>query len=128
MSIETLAGIRNRMLPMLELAADQYRGRVSAGYPNVVDQLDRGVIGLEIDPSHALFVTSDGTDVVAEFYVRNNRDDNRSSGSRQKFSGMPSNDQRPLAPDTSDQALRNLVAELMRDFNDQPGLLYITDQ
>lgn len=128
MSIETLAGIRDRMLPMLQLVADQYRDRVAAGYPNVVDEVDRGMIGLELDPSHALFITSDGTDLMAELYLRNTRDDNRSGGSRQKFSGMPFNDQRPLAPDASDQDLRNLIAELMREFNHQPGLMYITDQ
>jgi len=127
-TIETLAGIRDRVLPMLQLVADQYRDRVAGGYPNVVDEVDRGVIGLEIDPSHALFVMSDGTDVMAELYLRNTRDDNRSSGSRQKFSGVPFNDQRPLGADTSDQELRNLIAELMREFNHQPGLLFITDQ
>lgn len=127
MSMETLSSIRDRMLPMLQIAADRYRNRVPAGYPNVIDQVDRGVIGLEIDSSYSLFITSDGTDVFAEIYRRNARTDNRASASRQKYSGMPFTDQRPLAADVSDQTLRNLIAELMSHFNEQPGLIHITD-
>lgn len=127
MSMETLSNIRDRMLPMLQIAADQYRNRVPAGYPNVIDQVDRGVFGLEIDSSYSLFITSEGTDVFAEIYRRNARTDNRASASRQKYSGMPFNDQRPLAADASDQTLRNLIAELMSHFNEQPGLIHITD-
>lgn len=127
MSMETLSSLRDRMLPMLQIAADQYRNRVPAGYPNVIDQVDRGVIGLEIDSSYSLFITSDGTDVFAEIYRRNARTDNRASASRQKYSGMPFSDQRPLSADVSDQTLRNLIAELMSHFNEQPGLIHITD-
>lgn len=127
MSMETLSSIRDRMLPMLQIAANQYRNRVPAGYPNVIDQVDQGMIGLEIDSSYSLFITSDGTDVFAEIYRRNARTDNRASASRQKYSGMPFNDQRPLAADASDQTLRNLIAELMSHFNEQPGLIHITD-
>ncbi len=125
--METLSSLRDRMLPMLQIAADQYRNRVPANYPNVIDQVDRGVIGLEIDSSYSLFITSDGTDVFAEIYRRNARTDNRASASRQKYSGMPFTDQRPLAADASDQTLRNLIAELMSHFNEQPGLIHITD-
>ncbi len=127
MSMETLSSLRDRMLPMLQIAADQYRNRVPANYPNVIDQVDRGVIGLEIDSSYSLFITSDGTDVFAEIYRRNARTDNRASASRQKYSGMPFSDQRPLSADASDQTLRNLIAELMSHFNEQPGLIHITD-
>jgi hypothetical protein len=125
--LATLAGIRDRMLPMLELAADRYRGRVPEGYPNVVDTVDSGVIGLEIEPSYALYITSDGTGVWADIYRRNPRTDNRASASREKFGGMPFNDQRPLRADVSDQELRNLIAELMADFNWYPNLINTTD-
>lgn len=127
MSMETLSSLRDRMMPMLQIAADRYRSRVPEGYPNVIDQVDRGVIGIEIDPSYSLYVTSDGTDLFAEIYRRNARTDNRASASREKFSGMPFNDQRPLAADASDQTLRNLIAELMSHFNEQSGLIHITD-
>jgi len=128
MSQEMLSSLRDRMLPMLQFTADQYRDRVPEGYPNVVDQVDRGVIGLEIDSSHALFITSDGTDVFAEMYGRNGRTDNRSSARWEKFGGTPVNDQRPLAADVSDQALRNLVAELMARFNGQHGMIHMSEQ
>jgi hypothetical protein len=125
--METLSGIRDRMLPMLELAADRYRGRVPEGYPHVIDAVDRGMIGLAIDPDYALYITSDGKDVVAEFYRVNPRTDNRAGGAREKFAGAPFNDTRPLAADISDQELRNLIAELMSYYNFQPGLIHITD-
>lgn len=127
MTMETLSGIRDRMLPMLELAADRYRGRVPEGYPHVIDAVDRGMIGLAIDPDYALYITSDGKDVVAEFYRVNPRTDNRAGGAREKFAGAPFNDTRPLAADISDQELRNLIAELMSYYNSQPGLIHITD-
>jgi len=128
MSQEMLSSLRERMLPMLQITADQYRDRVPEGYPNVVDQVDRGVIGLEIDSSHALFITTDGTDVFAELYGRNSRNDNRSSARWEKFAATPINDQRPLAADVSDQDLRNLVAELMSRFNSQHGMVHMSEQ
>ncbi len=127
MTMETLSGIRDHMLPMLEIAAERYRNRVPAGYPNVVDQVDRGVIGIEIDPEYALYVTSDGTDIYAEFYRVNARTDNRAGGAREKFAGAPYHDARLLTADVSDQTLRNLIAELMSYYNFQPGLIHISD-
>jgi len=127
LSVQSLSGIRDRMLPMFEVAAERYRHRVPDGYPNVIDHPEQGTIGLEIDPNHALFITTNGEEMFAEIYRRNARTDNRASASREKFSGMPFNDQRPLAVDASDQALRNLIAELMSHFNEQSGLIHITD-
>jgi hypothetical protein len=126
-SVDSLSFIRERMLPMLEFAAEQYRSRVPRGYPNLVDNADQGVFGLEIDPSHALYVTTDGQDLFAEVYRRAPRTDNRNSAGREKFAGMPVSDRRPLSPDSSDQDLRNLIADLMSYFNMQPNLIYITD-
>ncbi|MBA2247481.1 MAG: hypothetical protein H0W23_05085 [Chloroflexia bacterium] len=127
MTVEGLTEIRNRILPMFQIAAEQYRHRVPAGYPHVSDHPEQGTIGLEIDPNHALFITTDGDALFAEIYRRSPRTDNRAGAGRQKGSGLPLTDQRPLLSDASDQALRNLVAELMSHFNTQQGLLYITD-
>ena len=127
MSVDSLSVIRDRMLPMLQVAADYYRGRVPRGYPNVVDNPDQGMIGLEIDPSFAVFITSDGEQLFAEMYNRQPRTDNRSGAGREKFAGAPFSDRRPLSTAVSDQELRNLLAELMHNFNQQPGLLFITD-
>ena len=115
------------MLPMLRLAAEEYRHRTPEGYPVVIDDPERGTIGLEIDPDHALYVVADAEWLFADLYYRSSRNDARSSASREKFGGLPFSDRRPLAPSVSDQALRNLIAELMSRWNFQPGIIHVTD-
>ena len=126
-SVAALHGIRERIVPMLELVAAEYRNRTPEGYPVVIDAPDSGAIGIEIDPTHALYVTSDGDQLYADIYYRNPRNDTRSSASREKFGGSPTNDRRPLPDDVSAQHLRNLLAELMSRWNFQPGIIHITD-
>ena len=126
-SVEMLEQVRERMLPMLRLVAEEYRPRVAEGYPIVVDAVANGVIGIEIDPNYALYVTSDGNELFVDYYVRSSRFDARSSASREKFAGSPTYDRRPFSPYTSDLQLRNMIAELMASHNYQPGLIHITD-
>lgn len=128
MAVDALQDIRTRLLPMLQTAALQYQNRVPSGYPVVTDNPGAGAMGLEIDPSHALFIVEDGDGLSARMYRRASRTDARSSSGRQKYGGAPFSDSRPLSADVSDQALRNLIAELMSWYNNQPGLLYITDE
>jgi hypothetical protein len=123
-----LDDIRNRIVPMFEVAVEQYRGRVPAGYPNVVDQAARGTVGLEIDPNFALYITVEADGIHAEIYRRAWRSDSRSGAGRQRPAGVPFQDRRLIDPNISDQGLRNLIAELMSYFNQQPGLIFITDQ
>ena len=127
MSVEILGNLRDRVLPMLELAVENYRGRVPAGYPVVVDAVEQGVVGLELDPTYSLYFTLDDGQPVVEVCRRSPRTDARTSASRQKYGGVPFHDRRPIAPDISDLALRNLVAELMHTWNMQPGVIHITD-
>ena len=127
MSVALLTEIRDRILPMFRVTAEHYRSRVPSGFPVVVDTPEQGVVGLEIDPSYAVYVTSDGEALFAEVYRRSPRTDQRSSAGRQKESGVPIHDRRPLDPGVSDQALRNLIAELMTHYNFQPGLIHISD-
>jgi hypothetical protein len=115
------------MLPMLQGVAAQYELRVPQGYPHVVDSAEQGMLGIELDPSYALYITSEGDDLYAEVYKRQSRTDTRSSSSRQKYGGLPFQDRRPLESNPSDQTLRNLIAELKQAYNYQGGLLYITD-
>ena len=115
------------MLPMLRLVAEEYRSRVSEGYPIVVDSVANGVVGIEIDPNHALYVTTDGNELFADYYVRSSRIDARSSASREKFAGSPLYDRRSFSPYTTDLQLRNMIAELMARHNYQPGLIHISD-
>ena len=127
MSVEMLEQVRERMLPMLRLVAEEYRPRVAEGYPVIVDSVPTGVIGIEIDPNYALYITSDGQEVFVDYYVRSTRSDARSSASREKFAGAPHVDRRPLSPYATDVQLRNMVAELMARHNYQPGLIHISD-
>ncbi|MGH2616964.1 MAG: hypothetical protein ACRDJC_17155 [Thermomicrobiales bacterium] len=127
MSVEMLEQVRARMMPMLRLVAEEYRPRVPEGFPFIVDAVDRGVFGLEIDPSYALYVTSDGKELFVDYYWRSSRSDARSSAMREKFSGSPIYDRRPLSPNATDLQLRNMIAELMARHNSQPGLIHISD-
>lgn len=127
MAVDVLQDIRVRLLPMLQAAALQYQNRVPDGYPLVVDSPQSGTVGLEIDPSHALYIVQGEDGLMARMYRRAPRTDNRSGSSRQKYGGAPLSDARALSADVSDQELRNLIAELMSWYNVQPGLIYITD-
>jgi hypothetical protein len=120
-------GIRDRVMPMLQVAVETYRGRVPEGYPVIVDRPEQGVVGIELDPAYALYFASDGDGLVADFYYRSSRFDARSSASREKFGGSPFHDRRPLAPAVTDQGLRNLIAELFSRFNFQQTIIHITD-
>jgi hypothetical protein len=126
-SVEMLEQVRERIMPMLRLVAEEYRPRVPEGYPIVVDSVANGLVGLEIDPSYALYVTTDGNELFADYYYRSSRTDARSSASREKFSGSPVYDRRPLSPYVTDIQLRNMIAELMSRHNFQSGLVNISD-
>lgn len=125
--MSNLAEIRNRFLPILRVTANQYEGRVPTGYPHIVDNVDSGMVGLEMDPNYALYVTQDNDGMFAELYKREPRIDSRATASRQKYGGAPSIDRRRVVDNLTDQELRNLVAELKQAFNYQPGMIYITE-
>ena len=125
--MSSLAEIRNRFIPILNVTAQQYAGRVPAGYPHLVDNVAGGTVGLELDPNFALYVTQDDHGIFAEVYTRESRTDSRSTAGRQKYGGAPFSDRRPIEGDLNEQELRNLVGELKAAFNNQPGLLYITE-
>jgi hypothetical protein len=126
-SAELLSGVRDQLLPMLRLIAEEYRYRVPEGYPVILDAPNQGVVGIELDPSYGLHITSDGEQLYADLYYRSPRNDARSSASREKFSGSPFGDHRPLGTNPTDQSLRNLIAELISRWNFQPQLIHITD-
>jgi hypothetical protein len=126
-SVEMIQDIRSRVLPMFRYVAEEYRDRVPPGYPNIVDAADRGVVGLELDPSYSLYFVSDGERIYADVAYRDPRNDARSSASREKFAGLPDDHRRPLDPQITDQGLRNLISELMSRWNFQPMIIHITD-
>lgn len=127
MSIDQLQSIRDRFLPMLNFAMHEYEYRVPAGYPVIHDEVTRGVVGIEIDPGNSLNITTDGERLYADVCYRSTRYDARSTAGREKFAGQSIIDRREIDPGISDQALRNLLAELMSRWNSQQLLIHITD-
>ena len=120
-------GLRERLLPMLRYAAAEYRDRTPPCYPEVVDNPGQGVVGLALDPSYSLYLTQDEAGWTAQLTRRNPRTDARSSASTMRHGGAPLNDTRHVPDDASDQTLRNLIAELKSHYNQQPGLIHISD-
>lgn len=112
---------------MLRLVEAEYAHRVPEGFPVVVDSPDRGVVGIEIDPNYCLYLSTDGSQLFADVYFRESRNDTTSSASREKFGGSPFHDRRMLGTNPTDQQLRNLVAEVLSKWNFQPGIIHITD-
>lgn len=123
----TSLSFRDRLLPMLTYTAREYAQRTPPGYPNVIDEPDQGIIGIALDPSYSLFFLQDTEGWTADITRRNPRTDARSSASSMRHGGAPANDQRLLPADIDDQGLRNLIAELKSYFNQQPGLIHISD-
>ena len=119
--------VRERFLPMVRYVQAEYQFRVPAGYPVVHDDARRGVVGIELDPSHALYLTTDGAQMYADVTYRSSRYDARSSAGREKFGGRSVVDRRLIPADITDQALRNLLAELMSRWNSQQTIIHITD-
>jgi len=125
--IDQLSSIRDRFLPMLTYAQQEYGYRVPAGYPVIHDDIRRGVVGIELDPTHSLNITTDGEHLYADVVYRSSRYDARTSASREKFGGKSVVDRRRIDPAISDQTLRNLLGELMSRWNQQQTMLYFTD-
>ncbi len=123
----TTIGLRERLLPMLRYVAREYESRTPVGYPEVTDEPAQGIVGLALDPSFTLFFTQEEAGWTVQLTRRNPRTDARSSASTMRHGGAPLNDTRSLPDDVSDQTLRNLIAELKSHFNQQPGLIHISD-
>jgi len=112
---------------MLEFAARQYAVRTSEGYPVLIDDPRRGTVGIELDPSFSVHFSSGEDGIVADIYRRSSRNDARSSASQMKHGGRPFQDRRVLGHAPTEQQLRNVIAELMMHFNQQPGMIHISD-
>lgn len=126
-AVDQLQSLRDRVIPMLEHVRAEYAERTPEHYPVIVDNVRRGVVGIELDPNFALYFTHDGAGVFADVYFREHRIDARTSAGREKYSGRPKADLRPLSADVSDVELRNLLAEMLSRFNMQPLMIHITD-
>jgi hypothetical protein len=112
---------------MVAYAQQEYGYRVTHGYPVIHDDMGRGVVGIELDPSHSVYITTDGEKLYSDVTYRSSRYDARSSASREKFAGSLVIDRRELPADVTDQYLRNLLAEIMSRLNNQQTMIYFTD-
>ena len=119
--------LRDRLLPMLQLTAAEYHDRTPAGYPEITDDRAGGIVGIALDPSYTLFFVEESGDWSVTMTRRNPRTDARSSASSMRHGGAPLHDSRVVAADISDQSLRNLIAELKMHFNQQPGIIHVSD-
>lgn len=126
-AVDQLQSLRDRVIPMLVHVKAEYADRTPENYPVIVDNVRRGVVGIELDPNFALYFSHDGTAVFADVYYREHRIDARTSAGREKYSGRPKDDVRPLSATVSDVELRNLLAEMLSRFNMQPQMIHITD-
>jgi hypothetical protein len=126
-AFERLNDLRVRLLPMFEYVVTEYGYRTPPGYPLIVDTTEQGSIGLEIDPAYAIYFMEDGDGLAVEFYTRNPRNDARTSASRMRHGGAPDVDHRHLSEPITDQDLRDLIAELKAEFNQQPSLIHMSD-
>lgn len=127
-ALDELKALRGRMLPMLRAIAREYETRTEAGYPVVIDNVERtGYFGIQLDPGYGLYIITDGRALVAQLNIVGWRSDVRSSANKEKFSNAPFAGERPISQAMSDAQLRNLLAELLAAWNTQPLLMNVTD-
>ncbi len=127
-ALDELRALRDRMLPMLEVVAQEYETRTEPGYPIVLDNVESGgYFGINLDPGYGLYVMTDGQRVFAQLNIIGWRNDVRSSANQEKFSSLPYQGVRPVSASMTDNQLRNLIAELLSHWNFQPLLLFVTD-
>jgi hypothetical protein len=123
-----LEEIRTSVLPILEAVRAEYEPRVRRGYPKIIDNVQRGgVIGLNLDPNFGVYFMTDGTDVYAELHAISLRTDTLSMANVEKFSGSPQHRRVEIGPDWIERHYRNLVSELLSDWNYQQLAIFRVD-
>jgi hypothetical protein len=123
-----LRDLRDRMLPMLELVAEDWASRTEEGYPVVFDNVEsNGYFGIGLDPGYSLFIMIDRGEIVAQLNVIAWRTDVRSAANYEKFTSLPAGGIKALSSGMSDSQLRNLISELLSHWNVQPLVIRVTD-
>lgn len=126
--IDEIRTLRGRMLPMFKAIADEFSTRSQPGYPLVFDNIDGGgYFGILLDPSYGLYIMTDGESVFAQLNILGWRTDVRSSAQKEKFSNVPFTGTVPMSTSLSDNALRNLISELLASWNTQPQFMNQAD-
>ena len=126
--LDDLRHLRDRMIPMFEVLAEDWESRTEPGYPVVFDNVDdNGYFGLNLDPGYGLYVMIDNGQIVAQLNVIAWRTDVRSAANYEKFSNLPTGGVKIVDPAATDSQLRNLIAELLAHWNVQPLVIRVTD-
>lgn len=120
--------LRDRMIPMFEVIAEDWASRTEPGYPVVFDNVEsNGYFGVSLDPGYSLFVMIDSGEIIAQLNVIAWRTDVRSAANYEKFTSLPAGGVKPVSMAMSDNQLRNLIAELLSHWNVQPLVIRVTD-
>ncbi len=126
--IAELERLRDRVLPILQAARQEYIGRVRTGYPMIVDNVRRGgIFGMHLDPGYGVFFMTDGERLFAELHFTSLRWDTLSAANAEKFAGKPVIEQYDIDSSWSEREARNLFAELLSKWNYQELRIYRTD-
>jgi hypothetical protein len=126
--LEDLRELRDRMVPMLEVIAEDWDSRTEPGYPVVFDNVEsNGYFGINLDPGYGLYVMIDDGQILAQLNVITWRTDVRSAANYEKFSSLPAGGVKPVSPSMTDGQLRNLISELLAHWNVQPLVIRMTD-
>ena len=88
MSVSQLQQIRDRFCPWPALSRLSTNSECRLATQSFTTPRT-GVVGIELDPTHALHITTDGNGLFADVTYRSSRYDARSSASREKLAVAP---------------------------------------
>jgi hypothetical protein len=126
--VARLEAIRPRVMPILQAVQREYAGRVRAGHPRIVDNVQRGgIFGLNLDAGYSVYFMTDGTSVHAELHTVSHRGDTLSNANAEKFAGSPHVERREIDDTWTDHHYRNLVSELLNRWNYQQLRIFRVD-
>lgn len=126
--ITRLNELRSQVLPLLVAASDEYRGRSTAGYPLIVDNVERsGVFGITLSPNFGLYFMTDGTDLFTETHWMQLRVDALSMANTEKFAGRPEILREDIGDDYNFRDARRSMSRLQNRWNRQQTRIYRVD-
>lgn len=126
--VARLEAIRLRVMPILQAVQREYAGRVRAGHPRIVDNVQRGgIFGLNLDAGYSVYFMTDGSSLHAELHTVSHRGDTLSTANAEKFAGSPHVERREIDDTWTDHHYRNLVSELLNRWNYQQLRIFRVD-
>ncbi len=125
---EQLRELRDRMLPMLQELARQFRGRAVPGYPVIVDDVERGgYFGIALGPGYGLYVTAEPDRLVVQLQTVSWRNDVHAAAGRERFGATPRVTTFPISTAMADAQIRDFLARVSASWHKQPLLIHQSD-